>query len=72
MSNERPRPAVIVLMLLVTVWSGALAAGFGWAVATASDRLGSSRVLVFTLAGGLLAVLAVRTAYELVRSLRRS
>lgn len=70
MTSSRPRPAVIVLMSLVTLWSGGLAVGFGFALA--SGRLGSTRTLFFSLACGLLAVLALRTAYELIRALRRS
>ena len=69
MSSSRPQAPVIVLMVLVTLWSGGLAAGFAYAVA--SGRLGSTQTVLFTLAGALLAVLAVRTAYELVRALRR-
>ncbi len=49
-------------MSLTTLWSGGLAAGFGYAAAD----LSGTRQLLFVLIAAFLAVLAVRTAYELV------
>lgn len=60
-----------VVMTLVLLWSGALAAGFAWAAATGSDSMGASRTLLFYLIAAFLGLLAGRTGYELVRRLLR-
>lgn len=60
-----------VLMTVVLLWSGALAAGFAWAAATGSDSMGTSRRLMFYLIAAFLGLLAGRTGYELVRRLLR-
>ncbi len=49
-------------MLLVIVWSGGLAFGFAYA----ATGLSGTKSLLFVLIAAFLAVLAVRTAYELV------
>ncbi len=56
-----------LLMSMVLLWSGALAAGFGWAAA--SGKMSFGRTLMFWLIAGFLSLLAVRTGYEMVRRL---
>ncbi len=58
-------------MALVAVWAGGLAAGLAWAALTAPEQLGPVRTLLFSLGAGFLLLLSTRTAYELVRALRR-
>lgn len=60
----------LALMLLFTLWSGVLGAGFGVAVVVARDRLGEGRSLLFALIAIFMLLAAVRTAYELLRRLR--
>ena len=59
----------MVLMALVLLWSGGLAAGFAYAAANGAGQLSSTKVLLFWIASAFLAVLALRTGYELVRRL---
>lgn len=66
--KQRSGPTVYVLMLLVLVWSGALAAGFTWAAT--SGELSTTRTAVFFGLAGFLALIAGRTGYELVRRVR--
>ena len=57
-------------MLLVAIWTGLLAVGFGYAVATGAGQLGLARAVAFVLLAALMAVIAVRTSFELWRRLR--
>jgi hypothetical protein len=59
-----------LLMSMVLLWSGALAAGFAWAAA--SGKMSFGRTLMFWLIAGFLSLLAARTGYEMVRRLVRS
>lgn len=61
--------AAAVLMTLTLLWSGALAVGFAWSAADGGPRMSGGRALAFWLIAGFLALLAVRTGYELVRRL---
>lgn len=54
-------------MTLVLVWSGGLAAGFAYA----GSQLSGAKALGYLLVAGFLGLLALRTAYELVRRLAR-
>lgn len=65
------RGTVVVLMVLVLLWSGALRAGFAWAAATGSETMGLGRTAAFYLVAAFLGALAAHTGYELVRRLRR-
>lgn len=69
MTGRTPSPAAVVLMSLVLLWSGGLAVGFGYAAATGGDQMSSTKVLLFWIASAFLALLALRTGYELVRRL---
>jgi sterol desaturase/sphingolipid hydroxylase (fatty acid hydroxylase superfamily) len=60
---------VLVLMVVVLLWSGALAAGFGFAAVTGAESLGLGRRTTYYLLSGFMALLATRTAYELWRRL---
>ena len=69
--DVRPRGSALALMTLVAVWAGLLAAGLAWAAFTAPERLGPGRTLLFWIGAGFLLLLSTRTAYELLRHLRR-
>lgn len=70
-TTEEPRPtaAAWVLMTLVLLWSGALAALFTVSAATGRGGISDTRRLAFALIALFLSLLAVRTGYELVRRL---
>lgn len=64
---DRLSAAAAVLMTLTLLWSGALAVGFAWSAADGGPRMSGGRALAFWLIAGFLALLAVRTGYELAR-----
>jgi hypothetical protein len=67
--ENRLTAAAAVLMVLVLLWSGALAAGFTWAAVAGGDRMSAGRTVIFSVIAGFLVLLWVRTAYELGRRL---
>jgi hypothetical protein len=56
-------------MVLVLLWSGGLAAGFGYAALSGFGRSFSAQSLGYLAAAFFLSLLAARTGYELVRRL---
>lgn len=63
-------PAAGILMTLVLVWSGALAAGFAYAALSRADSPSFARSAGFLAIAFFLALLAGRTGYELVRRVK--
>ena len=59
----------LVLMALVTLWSGGLAIGFVWIIAVGGDEVSTTRSLVYGILAAFMALLSGRTGYELVRRL---
>ena len=72
MTADRQRRPVtgLILMALLTLWAGALGAGFAVVVLLSFEELGAARVVLFVFAAVLLLLAAARTAYELVRRIR--
>lgn len=72
MTVEEPRPSAgaWVLMGLTALWSGALAALFTVSAVTGRGGISDTKRLAFGLVAVFLALLAVRTGYELVRRVR--
>lgn len=66
--EDRLTPVAALFMVLVLLWAGGLAAGFGYAAADGGGLSGTKR-LGFTLVALFLGLLALRTGYELVRRL---
>ena len=68
MPEERSPAGLLVLMVLMVVWSAALAVGFVAVVVV--GELSVMRAVVYLVLAGFLGVLASATGRELVRRLR--
>ncbi len=67
----RGRAAALILMSVVLGWSVLLAAGFGWVAASSAEGVGPARRFAFAAVAIFMALLAVRTGYELWRRLTK-
>jgi hypothetical protein len=62
---------ILALMTLVLLWSSVLTVGFGYAAVAGSEQAGFARTAGYGALAAFTALLALRTAYEMVRKLRR-
>ena len=61
----------LILMAIVALWAGALAAAFGYAALIGRGELGDAKTLLYAVIGVALAVISARTGYELIRQVGR-
>jgi ABC-type Co2+ transport system permease subunit len=69
---DEGRGVALVFMTMITLWSGLLATGFGWAAAVGAEEMSSGRRVAFVLIALFMGLLALRTGYELIRKLTRA